>query len=63
MLVCAMVSGTASLMLKGLPSNLGLLAAALAGIALGLIAESLKRPPGGARTSAGAAPAGPEARE
>jgi 4-azaleucine resistance transporter AzlC len=44
MLLCAVVSGTAAALLKGLPSNLGLLAAALVGIVAGLMAGSLRRP-------------------
>jgi 4-azaleucine resistance transporter AzlC len=44
MLLCAAVAGAAAVLLKGLPSNLGLLAAALAGIVAGIIAESLRRP-------------------
>ena len=53
MVLCAVVSGTAGVLLKGLPSNLGLLAAALAGMAAGTIAAALRRPPAGATPSAG----------
>jgi len=42
MLLSAAVAGTAAVLLKGLPSNLGLLAAAVAGIAAGALAESLR---------------------
>ncbi len=63
MVLCAAVAGAAAVLLKGLPSNLGLLAAALAGIAAGTVAEALKRPPAGATPSAGASPTGPEEAE
>ncbi len=53
MVLCAVVSGTAAVLLKGLPSNLGLLAAALAGMAAGTIAEALRRPSAGATPPAG----------
>jgi 4-azaleucine resistance transporter AzlC len=56
MVVCAVVAGTAAVLLKSLPSNLGLLAAALAGIVAGLIAEALRRPPAAGATP----PAGQE---
>jgi predicted branched-subunit amino acid permease len=51
MLLCALVAGVAAVLLKGLPSNLGLLAAALAAMAAGTIAEALKRPKAGATHS------------
>jgi predicted branched-subunit amino acid permease len=58
MLLCAVVAGGAAVLLKGLPSNLGLLAAALAAMAAGILAESLKRPPAGAAPAAEAAGGG-----
>jgi len=64
MLLCAVVSGTAAVLLKGLPSNLGLLASALAGIAAGTAAAALRRPaakgPAAAAPAAGAPSAGGE---
>jgi 4-azaleucine resistance transporter AzlC len=45
MVLCAAVAGAAAVLLRSLPSNLGLLAAALAGMAAGTIAETLRRPP------------------
>ena len=60
MLLCAVVSGTAAVLLKGLPNNLGLLAAALAAMAAGIIAETLRRPSGGSMPGSEATPAGPE---
>jgi len=51
MVLCAVVAGVAAVLLKGLPSNLGLLAAALAGMAAGTIAESLRRPAAGQEPS------------
>ncbi len=53
MVLCAAVAGAAAVLLKGLPSNLGLLAAALAGIAAGTLAEALKRRPAGGTPTAG----------
>ncbi len=57
MVLCAVVAGVAAVLLKGLPSNLGLMAAALAGIAAGTVAEELRRPAAGAKPPA---PAGQE---
>lgn len=42
MLVCLIVSGAAALAFRGMPNQLGLLVAALAGIAAGYIAESAR---------------------
>jgi branched-subunit amino acid transport protein len=42
-----------AVLLKGLPSNLGLRAAALAGMTAGTIAAALRRPPAGATPPAG----------
>jgi 4-azaleucine resistance transporter AzlC len=53
MVVCAVVAGATAVLLKSLPSNLGLLAAALAGIVAGLIAEALRRPPAALAQAAG----------
>ncbi len=44
MLLCAVVAGAAAVLLKGLPSNLGLLVAALAAMAAGILAETLRKP-------------------
>ena len=44
MLLCAAVAGAAAVLLKGLPNNLGLIAAALAGMAAGVVFETLRRP-------------------
>ncbi len=52
MLLCAVVAGAAAVLLKGLPSNLGLLAAALAGIVAGILAERLRRPASRGRRAA-----------
>jgi 4-azaleucine resistance transporter AzlC len=55
MLLCAVVAGAAAVLLRGLPSNLGLLIAALAGIAAGALSEALRgRPAEAARTPAAA---------
>ena len=45
MLLCAVVAGAAAVLLKGLPSNLGLIAAAVAGMLAGTVLEALRRPP------------------
>jgi 4-azaleucine resistance transporter AzlC len=44
MLLCAAVAGAGAVLLRGLPSNLGLLAAALAGMIAGTLFETLRRP-------------------
>jgi 4-azaleucine resistance transporter AzlC len=56
MLLCAALAGAAAVLLKGLPSNLGLLIAALAGIAAGALVETLRGRPAAeaARTPAAA---------
>jgi 4-azaleucine resistance transporter AzlC len=45
MLAAALVAGAVALMARGLPNNLGLMAAAVAGIAAGYVLESLTRGP------------------
>ncbi len=44
--VAALVGGTTAVLAKGLPYNLGLVVAALLGIAAGVLAESLRQPAG-----------------
>jgi predicted branched-subunit amino acid permease len=44
MLLCALVSGAVAMLAAGLPHNLGLIVAALAGMSAGVILESLARP-------------------
>ena len=44
--VAALVGGTTAMLAKGLPYNLGLIVAALLGIASGVLAESLRQPAG-----------------
>ena len=44
--VAALVGGTTAVLAKGLPYNLGLVVAALLGIASGMLAESLRQPAG-----------------
>jgi len=41
MLVCALTSGIVAMLARELPNNLGLLVAAVVGIAAGMVAESL----------------------
>jgi predicted branched-subunit amino acid permease len=44
--VAALVGGTTAVLAKGLPYNLGLVVAALLGIASGILVESLRQPAG-----------------
>ena len=49
MLLCALVAGSVAVLAAGLPSKLGLIVAAVAGMAAGVIAEAARKPRKGPR--------------
>lgn len=52
MLICALTSGVVAMLARGLPNNLGLMIAAIAGIAAGMTAEALMKSQANRRSAA-----------